>query len=235
MPQQDSDYKKKSDSALFKQSLDLPLNDPASPLYPIVGGLGGGIGTSVARAGSSILKGILKKIIPSPKAIKTATTRPAPGSGLARIQRDFASLPSARATAPMYRVTGMTVTKAAKDSFAAERSEMARRAAMRSRVQTLARNAEERASTSIGMRSRVQSLARQAELDMKASLAKKKAEIIKGQNSQTAAGKGPESVGYRDAPLPGSAAAIPRGGNVPTLGGVGAQIPTRSSFYKRRK
>jgi hypothetical protein len=165
------------------------------------------------------------------EAIKTVTARPVPGSGLARIQRDLASLPSNRVTAPAYKVTSMKVTKAAKDAAASD----ARSVVMRDRVKGLARKAElgairdKKAATDAGlgtdattMRTRVMKLARQAELDKKAAMDKAKV-------------KGSSSVGYRDAPLPGSAAAIPRGGNVPTVGPIGKQASTPSDFYKRRR
>ena len=228
MPQQDIDYKKKTGKAIFKQNINIPTEN-----HPAMGMLGAGsIGTGVTRAGSGLLKGILRKIIPSPKAIKTVTARPVPGSGLARIQRDFASLPSNRVTAPAYKITGMKVTKAAKDAAASD----ARSTVMRDRVKGLARQAElgairdKKAATDAGlgtdastMRTRVMKLARQAELDKKAAMDKAKV-------------KGSSSVGYRDAPLPGSAAAIPRGGDVPMIDKLpGRQLSTGSSVYKRRR
>jgi len=120
------------------------------------------------------------------------------------------------------------------------------------RVRALARSREVRAKDSLTMRSRVKDLARGQEIKMGQDLAK---QAVSGKAahaglSTTAKGargkkfyggqkaskvKGSSSVGYRSEPLPGSAAAIPRGGNVPTLGPVGKQVSTRSSFYKRRK
>jgi len=227
MPQQDTNFKKKTSRAIFKQNISIPTEN-----HPAMGMLGAGsIGTGVVRAGSSLLKGVLRKIIPSPQAIKTVTARPVPGSGLARIQRDLASLPSNRVTAPAYKVTSMKVTKTAKDAAASD----ARSTVMRDRVKGLARKAElgairdKKAATDAGlgtdattMRTRVMKLARQAELDKKAAMDKAKV-------------KGSSSVGYRDAPLPGSAAAIPRGGDVPTVGPIGKQVSTPSDFYKRRR
>ena len=133
-------------------------------------------------------------------------------------------------------------------------SAAARAAEMASRVQGLARAAELRAIASFGTRARVVRLAQQAEADMKASMAMASSgkaahaslsntakasrgrKFYEGQKASKIKPKGSSSVGFRDAPLPGSAAAIPRGGNVPVLDKLpGKQIPTRSDFYKRRK
>lgn len=150
MPQVDDEYKRRAALARFKQSTRLPLDDPANPLYPIAGGLGGAaIGTGVARIGGSILRSIVRKIMPSPAVIRSVTALPVRGSGLARIQRDFASLPSSKTRpAPAKKDTGTTPT-------------------------------------------------------------------------------GSSRVGYRGAPLPGSAAAIPRGDRVGTGNPPGPQLRDR--------
>ena len=59
--------------------------------------------------------------------------------------------------------------------------------------------------------------------------------FYEGQKASKIKPKGSSSVGFRDAPLPGSAAAIPRGADVVSLNPPGMQRPTRSNFYKRRK
>ena len=129
----------------------------------------------------------------------------------------------------------------------------ARSAEMAKRAQGLARAAELRAISSLGTRARVQGLARQAELDMKAKVslansgkaahaglsntakASRGKKFYEGQKASKIKPKGSSSVGYRDAPLPGSAAAIPRGADVVSLNPPGMQRSTRSNFYKRRK
>lgn len=139
----------------------------------------------------------------------------------------------------------MSVTSAA--------AKAARAAEMASRVQGLARAAELRAISSLGTRARVQGLARQAELDMKAKVslansgkaahaglsntakASRGKKFYEGQKASKIKPKGSSSVGFRDAPLPGSAAAIPRGADVVSLNPPGMQRSTRSDFYKRRK
>ena len=147
MPQQDANYKKRTSLAIFKQNANIPTEN-----HPAMGMLGAGaIGTGAARIGGSVLRSIVRKLIPSPAAIKKATvtpaTRPAPGSGLASLQRDL--------------------------------------------------------------------------------------EFLKnnpGAISRPAPGskpKGSSSVGYRDAPLPGSAAARPRGGTAGTGAKPGRQLRDR--------
>jgi len=129
----------------------------------------------------------------------------------------------------------------------------ARSAEMAKRAQALARAAELRAISSLGTRARVTGLAQAAEANMKASMAMASSgkaahaglsntakgsrgrKFYEGQKASKIKPKGSSSVGFRDEPLPGSAAAIPRGADVPTLNPVGRQISTRSSFYKRRK
>ena len=129
----------------------------------------------------------------------------------------------------------------------------ARSAEMAKRAQGLARAAELRAISSLGTRARVQGLARQAELDMKAKVslansgkaahaglsntakASRGKKFYEGQKASKIKPKGSSSVGFRDAPLPGSAAAIPRGADVVSLNPPGMQRSTRSDFYKRRK
>ena len=129
----------------------------------------------------------------------------------------------------------------------------ARSAEMAKRAQALARAAELRAISSLGTRARVKGLAQAAEANMKASMAMASSgkaahaglsntakgsrgrKFYEGQKASKIKPKGSSSVGFRDEPLPGSAAAIPRGADVPTLNPVGRQISTRSSFYKRRK
>jgi len=60
--------------------------------------------------------------------------------------------------------------------------------------------------------------------------------FYEGQKASKIKPKGSSSVGFRDEPLPGSAAAIPRGADVPMIDRLpGRQISTRSDFYKRRK
>ena len=66
----------------------------------------------------------------------------------------------------------------------------------------------------------------------KASRGKK---FYEGQKASKIKPRGSSSVGFRDAPLPGSAAAIPRGADVVSLNPPGMQRSTRSDFYKRRK
>ena len=140
----------------------------------------------------------------------------------------------------------MSVTSAA--------AKAARAAEMASRVQGLARAAELRAIASFGTRARVKGLAEAAEADMKAKVslansgkaahaglsntakASRGRKFYEGQKASKIKPKGSSSVGFRDAPLPGSAAAIPRGGDVPVLDKLpGKQISSRSDFYKRRK
>lgn len=129
----------------------------------------------------------------------------------------------------------------------------ARTADMLKRAQALARAAELRAISSLGTRARVKGLAQQAEADMKASMAMASSgkaahaglsntakgsrgrKFYEGQKASKVKPKGSSSVGFRDEPLPGSAAAIPRGRDVPTVGPVGRQVSSRSDFYKRRK
>ena len=97
MPQQDSNFKKRNSLAVFKQAVNIPAEN-----HPAVGMLGAGtIGTGVVRAGSSLLKSVLRKVVPSPAAIKTITTRPAPGPGLSRIQQDLEFLKTR--PAPAYK------------------------------------------------------------------------------------------------------------------------------------
>jgi len=97
MPQQDSNFKKKTSLAIFKQTANMP-----SATNPVSGMFGASsIGTGVVRAGNSILKSVLKKVVPSPAVIKTVTTRPAPGSGLSRIQQDLEFLKTR--PAPAYK------------------------------------------------------------------------------------------------------------------------------------
>jgi len=89
MPQQDTNFKKKTSRAIFKQNISIPTEN-----HPAMGMLGAGaIGAGFARVGGSVLRSIVRKLIPSPAAIKAATVkpvaRPAPGSGLASIQRDL--------------------------------------------------------------------------------------------------------------------------------------------------
>ena len=129
----------------------------------------------------------------------------------------------------------------------------ARSAEMAARAQGLARAAELRAISSLGTRARVKGLAQQAEADMKASMAMANSgkaahaglsntakasrgrKFYEGQKASKIKPKGSSSVGFRDAPLPGSAAAIPRGADVVSLNPPGMQRSTRSNFYKRRK
>ena len=60
--------------------------------------------------------------------------------------------------------------------------------------------------------------------------------FYEGQKASKIKPKGSSSVGFRDAPLPGSAAAIPRGGDVPMIDKLpGRQLSTGSSVYKRRR
>ena len=145
MPQQDSNFKKRNSLAVFKQAVNIPAEN-----HPAVGMLGAGtMGAGAVRVGNSILRGIVRKLIPSPAVIKSVAARPAPGSGLARLQRDLASLPPSKARpAPAKKDAGTTPT-------------------------------------------------------------------------------GSSSVGYRKAPLPGSAAARPRGGDVPTRNKPGPQYRDR--------
>ena len=121
----------------------------------------------------------------------------------------------------------------------------ARSAEMAKRAQGLARAAELRAISSLGTRARVQGLARQAELDMKAKVslansgkaahaglsntakASRGKKFYEGQKASKIKPKGSSSVGYRDAPLPGSAAARPRGGTVGTGAKPGRQLRDR--------
>ena len=129
----------------------------------------------------------------------------------------------------------------------------ARSAEMAKRAQALARAAELRVIASLGTRARVKGPAQAAEADMKAKVSlansgkaahaglsttakgSRGRKFYKGQKASKIKPKGSSSVGFRDEPLPGSAAAIPRGGDVPTLGPVGRQVSSRSDFYKRRK
>ena len=129
----------------------------------------------------------------------------------------------------------------------------ARSAEMAKRAQGLARAAELRAISSLGTRARVQGLARQAELDMKAKVslansgkaahaglsntakASRGKKFYEGQKASKIKPKGSSSVGFRDAPLPGSAAAIPRGADVVSLNAPGVQRSTGSSVYKKQK
>ena len=129
----------------------------------------------------------------------------------------------------------------------------ARSAEMAARAQGLSRAAELRAIASLNTRARVVRLAQQAEADMKASLAMASSgraahaglsntakgsrgrKFYEGQRASKIKPKGSSSVGFRDAPLPGSAAAIPRGADVVSLNPPGMQRSTRSNFYKRRK
>ena len=129
----------------------------------------------------------------------------------------------------------------------------AKTAEMANRVKGLARASELRAISSLGTRARVQGLARQAELDMKAKVslansgkaaheglsntakASRGKKFYEAQKASKIKPSGSSSVGYRDAPLPGSAAAIPRGADVVSLNPPGMQRSTRSNFYKRRK
>jgi hypothetical protein len=140
-------------------------------------------------------------------------------------------------------------------SAAEKAAKAARSAEMAGRVQGLARAAELRVIDTVSTRARVKGLARQAELDMKAKVslansgkaahaglsntakgARGKAFYARQKLAKAkAAPRGSSAVGYRSEPLPGSAAAIPRGGDVPTLGPVGRQVSSRSDFYKRRK
>lgn len=89
MPQQDSNFKKRNSLAIFKQTANIPTEN-----HPAVGMLGAGaIGTGAARVGGSVLRSIVRKLIPSPAAIKAATVTPparaGSGAGLARIQADL--------------------------------------------------------------------------------------------------------------------------------------------------
>jgi len=137
---------------------------------------------------------------------------------------------------------------------AAKASRTARSAEMAARAAALARAAELRAISSFGTRARVMRLAQDAEADMKAKVAMASSgkaahaglsttakgsrgrKFYEGQKASKIKPKGSSSVGFRDEPLPGSAAAIPRGGNVPVIDRLpGRQISTRSDFYKRRK
>lgn len=147
MPQQDANYKKRTSLAIFKQNANIPTEN-----HPAMGMLGAGsIGIGAARIGGSVLRSIVRKLIPSPTAIKAATVTPparaGSGAGLARIQADL--------------------------------------------------------------------------------------EFLKnnpGATSRPAPGskpKGSSSVGYRDAPLPGSAAARPRGGTTGTGAKPGRQLRDR--------
>ena len=129
----------------------------------------------------------------------------------------------------------------------------ARSAEMAKRAQGLARAAELRAISSLGTRARVVGLAQKAEENMKASMAMASSgkaahaglsntakgsrgrKFYEGQKASKIKPKGSSSVGFRDAPLPGSAAAIPRGADVVSLNPPGMQRFTRSNFYKRRK
>ena len=129
----------------------------------------------------------------------------------------------------------------------------ARSAEMAKRAQGLARAAELRVIASLNTRARVVGLAQQAEADMKAKVslansgkaahaglsntakASRGKKFYEGQKASKIKPKGSSSVGYRDAPLPGSAAAIPRGADVVSLNPPGMQRSTRSDFYKRRK
>ena len=129
----------------------------------------------------------------------------------------------------------------------------ARSAEMAARAKALARAAELRAISSFGTRARVVGLAQRAEADMKASMAMASSgkaahaglsntakasrgrKFYEGQRASKIKPKGSSSVGFRDAPLPGSAAAIPRGADVVSLNPPGMQRSTRSNFYKRRK
>ena len=129
----------------------------------------------------------------------------------------------------------------------------ARSAEMAKRAQGLARAAELRTIASLNTRARVKGLARQAELDMKAKVslansgkaahaglsntakASRGRKFYEAQKASKIKPKGSSSVGFRDAPLPGSAAAIPRGADVVSLNPPGMQRSTRSNFYKRRK
>lgn len=130
----------------------------------------------------------------------------------------------------------------------------AKAAEMASRVKGLARARELRTIASLNTRARVQGLARQAELDMKAKVslansgkaahaglsntakASRGKKFYEGQKASKIKPKGSSSVGFRDAPLPGSAAAIPRGGDVPMLDKLpGKQLSTGSSVYKKQK
>ena len=100
MPQQDANYKKRTSLAIFKQTANMPAaTNPVSGMFGA-----SSIGTGAARVGGSVLRSIVRKLIPSPAAIKAATTkpvaRPAPGSGLASIQRDLEFL---RTTKPVAR------------------------------------------------------------------------------------------------------------------------------------
>ncbi len=226
MPQQDADYKKKANLAIFKQKLNLPLTDSNNPLSTIAGGLGGhAIGTGALRVGDSILRGIIRKILPSPAAIKRVTVAPvarrAPGSGLARIQRDLASLGTPRPAA-----SG------------------ARSVVMRDRVKDLARKAEldaikatkdKKAATDAGlgtdastMRARVMRLARQAELDKKAAMAAK----TSSTSSYTApAGVGPKArvvgKGGRNQVTPSGQAAYEAATGKSMFGPKGEGMPFR--------
>ena len=145
----------------------------------------------------------------------------------------------------------MSVTSAAE--AAAKVSRAARSAEMAARAQGLARAAELRAIASLGTRARVKGLAEAAEADMKAKVslansgkaahaglsntakASRGKKFYEGQKASKIKPKGSSSVGFRDAPLPGSAAAIPRGADVVSLNPPGMQRSTRSDFYKRRK
>jgi hypothetical protein len=89
MPQQDANFKKRTSLAIFKQTANMPAaTNPVSGMFGA-----SSIGTGAARVGGSVLRSIVRKLIPSPAAIKAATVkpvaRPAPGSGLASIQRDL--------------------------------------------------------------------------------------------------------------------------------------------------
>jgi hypothetical protein len=125
---------------------------------------------------------------------------------------------------------------------------------MAARASALARAAELRVIASLGTRARVKGLAQAAEAEMKAKVslansgkaahaglsttakASRGRKFYEAQKASKIKPKGSSSVGFRDAPLPGSAAAIPRGGDVPMIDKLpGRQIPTRSDFYKRRK
>lgn len=137
---------------------------------------------------------------------------------------------------------------------AAKAARVARSAEMAARASALARAAELRAISSFGIRARVTGLAQAAEADMKASMAMASSgkaahaglsntakasrgrKFYEGQKASKIKPKGSSSVGFRDAPLPGSAAAIPRGGDVPVLDKLpGKQVSSRSDFYKRRR
>ena len=129
----------------------------------------------------------------------------------------------------------------------------ARSAEMAARARALASAAELRAIASLGTRARVVGLAQKAEADMKASMAMASSgraahaglsntakgsrgrKFYEGQKASKIKPKGSSSVGFRDTPLPGSAAAIPRGADVVSLNPPGMQRSTRSDFYKRRK